>query len=344
MHLKIVAHYKYKLLEFLNNLMELISIPVELFKEKRELLASVEIPTIIQRAIDQLKEKYPMLTHTSNTHTGRHFQNDSRGNFSNHKYTKHNHQSHARRAERPRIGTRELSREDMSRKDFVANMNKLSRQNYDSILRLIRTTYNSNFLSNYMDIIWDLMIRQNDYQDLHIQVIEHLLQLTPLEKKQMVQSYWNDKCEEFFEQKKWTPEGEILTALQSTHSEEYDEFCDYIKWKKRIGASFQAWIRMMIAGLIVARYELCFQYLMEDIEEALIKNQRKYLDCLLEWFLLIQKVLPNQNELFSTFYRSLPLMESLDKWSALIKENQLSSAFRFKLMDIKESYELFCKN
>lgn len=319
--------------------MELISIPVELFQEKRQLLANVEIPTILQRSIDQLKEKYPMLTQTSNTHGGfgRHFHGDSKPHFSN-KFTKHGDRGgHTnRRAERPRIGTRELCREDMSRKDFIANMNKLSRQNYDSILRLIRTTYNSNFLSNYMDIVWDLMIRQADYQDLHIQVIEHLLQLTPSEKKTMVSQYWNQKCTDFFENKRWVPEGDIREALQSNSNEEYDEFCDYIKWKKRIGASFQAWIRLMVSTLIDAKYDVCFCHILESIEEAIKEKQHKYLDCLLEWCLLIHKVLPIHDESFMQLYTSLALNEKIDQWKEIIKEQKLSSAFRFKLMDIQE--------
>jgi hypothetical protein len=327
--------------------MELISIPIELFQEKRQLLAHVEIPTILQRSIDQLKEKYSILTQTPHFHPpgggfGRNFHGDSKSNFSN-RFHKNNgdrggNGNHSnRRAERPRIGTRELCREDMSRKDFVANMNKLSRQNYDSILRLIRTTYNSNFLSNYMDIVWDLMIRQADYQDLHIQVIEHLLQLTPMEKKPLVSKYWNDKCIDFFEHKRWIPEGDIQEALQSNSSnEEYDEFCDYIKWKKRIGASFQGWIRLMISTMIDSQYNICFHSMIESIDNAFESNSHKYLDCLFEWFLLIHKVIPIQDELFQAFYKELALKDKIESWKETVKEKKLSSAFRFKLMDILE--------
>lgn len=341
--------------------MELISIPIDIFQEKRKHLAEVEIPTIIQRAIDQLKSKFPLLTQSNHYH-GNH--SHGHGQNSNHGFGKGSGnsgegRSHGsfksnrgpgsyanRKAERPRIGTRELSREDMSRKDFVANMNKLSRQNYDSILRHIRTTYNSNFLPNYMDIVWQLMMTQADYQDLHVQVIEHLLLLTPNEKKDMVQEYWNNKFTKFFDEKQWIPGDELEALLFSTeggNSEEYDEFCDYIKWKKRIGATFQAWIHLMEHNFITPQYEFCFQHFVTLIDKALEDVQPKYIDCLLEWFLRIHKIAPVHNEEFMKIYKSLDIDNYTKEWLSKLQKLSLSSSFRFKIMDITEIYHKKCQ-
>jgi hypothetical protein len=234
----------------------------------------------------------------------------------------HGH-GHHRRVERPRIGIREFSREDISRKDFMANMNKMSRQNYEAILRHIRTTYNSNFLENYMDIVWAMMTRQMDYQDLYILVIQHLLQITPTEKKGVVLEYWNDRCKTYFETHAWMPTMELLDSM----SEEYDEFCDYIKWKKLTGASLTAWLRLMSNGIVEEQFELCFDTMMKQTEDAIQQSSPRLLDCFLEW--LLRMVGLDIQYIYPESY-----IVQLNDWMSTIKDRGMSSALRFKITDI----------
>jgi hypothetical protein len=279
------------------------------------------------RLVEDLKQRFPCLTTTSTPFSGRGGRGGGHGH--GHDHRRGGGGQSLRRNERPRIGVRELSREDISRKDFTANMNKLSRQNYDSILRLIRTTYNSNFLQNYMDIVWSMMLRQVDFQDLHIQVVQHLMHITPPDKKIRVSDYWNQRCRTYFDDKEWTPTDDLFG--QNT-SDEYDDFCDYIKWKKKTGASLLAWLRLMDAGVIPVHYDRCFSSIIESIQDALCEHNYKYFDCLLEWFLQMVKfgvTLPSHQ-----FPDNIHII--LNDWLDVIQEQKLSSALRFRLMDIRE--------
>lgn len=332
--------------------MDCIVVP---FVRFQELYNEEPLETGITQTIQGLKSRFPCLLHTSQGtpgghgggHHGAHGGNGGRwGNQDGHSHTNGHggHHGHrrghrhgrgappsARRADRPRIGTRELSREDISRKDFMANMNKLSRQNYDAILRLIRTTYNSNFLPNYMDILWTMMIRQPDFQDLHIQVIQHLLTITPPERKTFVQTYWDNRCKVYFQEKQWTPSDDLLlTASQ----DEYDEFCDYIKWKKTTGASLVAWLRLMEHAVIAADYDLCFNAVIDSIQTAFQQRMHKYIECLLEWFVQMASIG------LHAYHFPADMDFILNDWLETIKERGLSSSLRFKIMDVREHIHL----
>jgi hypothetical protein len=317
--------------------MDTIYIPFIQFKEA--LAGNVPSMTPLFKAIEELKSRFPCLTAPITSHEGGPFRshggeggtwgNDGRnGGGHHHHRRKGYHHHHHKKAERPRIGVREFSREDISRKDFTANLNKLSRQNYEAILRLIRITYNSNFLSNYMEILWTMMVRQPDFQDLHIQVIHHLLSITPPERKVQAQAYWTERFQTYFQSRPWLPPSSEF--LQAT-SEEYDTFCDYLKWKKNTGAGLVAWLRLMESDIIPADFQRCFTTVASHIEEAFSQHSFKFAECLLEWMFQMVSAVPS----------GIPedLHFQLNDWLGLIKYHGLSSALRFKIMDIQEHLE-----
>lgn len=324
--------------------MDFIVIPFARFQEIYEAAAPGDSHGTITETVMALKKRFPCLTSTARFtpefHPGRgagdHANHGGRddghsGNWGGQSRRSHgrNH-GHARqnRAERPRIGTRELNREDISKKDFIANMNKLSRQNYDTVLRLIRTTYNSNFLPNYMNILWSMMIRQPDFQDLHIQVIQHLLTITPPERKSFVQTYWSQRCQSYFQEKQWMPPDDFFAGSQG----EYDEFCDYIKWKKTTGASLLAWLRLMEHAIIPPDFPMCFNAILDGIQAAFREHTHKFAECLLEWF--VQMTTASTGVALSHLSPDLDFI--LNDWLQIIKERGLSSSLRFKIMDVRD--------
>ena len=320
--------------------MELITIDFDAFRKYYiEIDTETDVDelddyTHIKKCAEDLKQKFPYLSAST---TGRFTSGGGHENHHSEQRSKFHHRRSGpslghyqggRRPERPRIGTRELSREDISRKDFLANLNKLSRQNYESILRLIRTTYNSNFLQNYMDITWEMMLRQVDFQDLHIEVVQHLMNITPPDKKERVTNYWNERCKSYFDNKEWTPPEDIFTTQSSV--DEYDDFCDYIKWKKKTGASLLAWLRLMDAGVIPSHYAICFASIMDSIQEALKLQKYKYFDCLLEWFLQMVRFGVDKYPFGDD------IVFTLNDWMDTITHYGLSSSLRFKIMDIHD--------
>lgn len=339
--------------------MDYITIPYPQFQAQ---LNGFSGTSVLARAMEDLKARFPCLVAVAGppeSYGGRggggggggggHWGNDYEGGGGGHGghggghghhrgSRRHRHGGHGhghgghRKAERPRIGIRELSREDISRKDFTANMNKLSRQNYESILRLIRTTYNSNYLPNYMEILWTMMVRQPDFQDLYIQVIKHLLSITPPERSAFAHSYWTERCAAYFREKQWFPSfPDHLFSGNPNTNEEYDEFCDYIKWKKHTGASLLAWLRLMDDQVIPLHYPMCFGAILGGINDAFAHQSYKFAECLLEWFSQMVSVVASAEA-------ALPddIHFQLNDWLGLIKYHGLSSAMRFKIMDIQE--------
>lgn len=315
--------------------MDPVWIPLDVFQKTRENYSDEQVPHFLSRSIEQLKEKFPCITTSyvvpmskhshhegfSRGHTGGHHRSNRNGSHNNH---------HAKKHERPRIGVKDQSRDDIARKDFVANMNKLTRNNYDSILRQIRTTYNSNFLQHYMEIVWNLMVRQSEYQDLHIQVIHHLEQLTPVEKKVQIEAFWSNLYSDFLDKQPWIPSDELLDST----TVEYDEFCDYIKWKKRTIAGLQAFVRLMMSQVIPLNYEKHFQSIITSIESACESANSKLLDCLFEFLLQMYVVIPS-----NTFIPVIDemLLRHLKGWVRFVQEKSMPSSTKFKLMDLEEA-------
>ena len=339
---------------------EIISIPIDVFNALKEAWISENVPILLTRSIEGLRSRFPCLSQAPLSFHQKQSQ-DGHNNFSHrqghggghggHNHGGNGHGGHGhggggygghgghrgnrnqKRSERTRIGTRELSREDMSKKDFLANMNKLSRQNYDSILRLIRTTYNSNFLENYMDMVWELMRRQADYQDLHIQVILHLITLTPEDKKPFISQYWGDSWKAFCVNQEWLPPSHVSLKVNDAL---YDDFCDYVKWKKRTGASIQAWVRLMSLEVIPSSIIEYFTLIITSLETARTEASEELFDCIFEWLLQMFRALsPN------TYIGEIDVVigEKMIDWRIFLTTTFPQSSTRFKLLDLVDIIE-----
>lgn len=174
------------------------------------------------------------------------------------------------------------------------------------------------------------MVRQSEYQDLHIQVIHHLEQLTPVEKKVQIEAFWSNLYSDFLDKQPWIPSDELLDST----TVEYDEFCDYIKWKKRTIAGLQAFVRLMMSQVIPLNYEKHFQSIITSIESACESANSKLLDCLFEFLLQMYVVIPS-----NTFIPVIDemLLRYLKGWVRFVQEKSMPSSTKFKLMDLEEA-------
>jgi len=136
-------------------------------------------------------------------------------------------------AERVKIGGKAATTEEKLRKEFFSLMNKLTEGNKEQILKNVLANHVSQdptheHITVYVNIIWDMMLRNRDIQNLYI---ETLLKFVGNES---IREYTYEECQrvynEYIETHKWLPPEAIIDSGEVS---EYDEFCDFMKWKKR---------------------------------------------------------------------------------------------------------------
>jgi hypothetical protein len=140
----------------------------------------------------------------------------------------------ALRTEVIKIGSRELSRENLARKDFIALMNKLTEQNKGSILQSVRNVYREDCVAIYVGILWDMIQRQPDSTPLYLDTLKVLCQCST--SSHIWHDTWKHVWDEFRTNRHWQPSPSILGQ-----EGDYNEFCDFVKWKKRALAALRAW-------------------------------------------------------------------------------------------------------
>ena len=136
------------------------------------------------------------------------------------------------RTDKIKIGSRELSRENFGRKDFLALMNKLTLKNQDTIVGTLKNVFRDECLSIYCEITWDMMQRSPEFHELYMHVILVIESIT--EHKEEWKKFWSGKGETFSSSRGWCPPTDVI------NDEDYDEFCAFVKWKKKTNASLKA--------------------------------------------------------------------------------------------------------
>lgn len=154
--------------------------------------------------------------------------------------------------ERPRIGNQDISTEAIITKDFQGLLNKLSKSNYSNILISIEKQFIEDYLFIYIEILWKYFQKQPNYQDLYINILDNIYELIKNDdvRKQLNQ-YWKNKWVNFIDNNEWIISRQMIKdSLNDNENEGYDEFCDYVKEKKRLIAVAQSWARMYNSNYI----------------------------------------------------------------------------------------------
>lgn len=220
--------------------------------------------------------------------------------------------------ERPRIGNKELSIEAITRKEFMSLMNKLTLNNKNTILKSLKNMIRIEYTDLYIDIIWDLMQRAPDFRNVYFEVLK-LFPGESLVKK------WNDIWNSYYVQRYWLPAEQILND-----NEDYDEFCDFVKWKKRAIASIHVWI-MLFEKDIIDIIDVLICEIVNDcmLEFNKVNYNTKKADSLLEQILILVN--------FTKTEKDDHIIELVKKW--LPRAEELKPSSRFKLYDINDHLE-----
>jgi hypothetical protein len=240
------------------------------------------------------------------------------------KHKRHRHEYKGNRSEKVKIGCRDLSRENFGRKDFMALMNKMTNANKAAILQSIKNAYRDDCQNIYTEITWSMMQKSPEFHELHWSVIDIIYQAT--DRKSDWQNSWQAIAEDFVKDQKWIPPESVL------QSEDYDEFCEFVKWRKSTIAAIRALCMLQDHHWIIASFRKSVSdALMESIQMQINKHDAigdKLTDALIE-------------QLYTLFSvtNHAPMIQEGATWFKQHMEGTLARlrpATRFKLYDLQE--------
>lgn len=135
-------------------------------------------------------------------------------------------QRHNRRVRR--IGDRDLSTENLTKKSMMMLMNKLSATNKEHIIKQVRNAFRAEYAEMITHTVWEFMLLCPDHQDIYSDV---LIMLTP-----HINMYIHEIWEKFVATDGW--------IIRVCNMEEYDDFCEYVKLKKRALAAVRGFMQL----------------------------------------------------------------------------------------------------
>jgi hypothetical protein len=228
---------------------------------------------------------------------------------------------------RPRIGGDTVAKDALVRREFMSLINKLTAANKEHIMKEIKRVHNSEYTYVYVAVLWDMMQRMIDLQYIYIVVFE-VLGCTTSECDELWTSY--------VETKGWLPPKDCV------QEQDYDEFCDFIKWKKRAVACVSAFSQLgthkMLSNGASVLHDMTL-HIIQDCEGVL----EKYSSCSSDVQLanaLMEQVCMLFKCAKST--RNDQVLAHIRQFAEQYKQKSqsISPMVRFKILDL---YDLFCK-
>jgi hypothetical protein len=227
--------------------------------------------------------------------------------------------------EKLRIGTggRELSKEDRMKRDFMSFVNRLSDGNRKNISTYFKTNFQTEFIDTYIRLIWEAMLRTEDFQHLYVDCLEEICMIVYENNRVDFIIKINDISSKYFNDIKWIPSIELINEAN------YDDFCDFVKWKKTSITYIHGFAKFI-------NKEWLYVSLYDDLSTTLITSITKYLseipegckvtDALLEQLLVVLEYTKGAQD------------TSTRKYIEDLNERRISfrPSTRFKIYDIKE--------
>ena len=235
--------------------------------------------------------------------------------------------------------------EGLARKEFMPLMNKLTQKNKSAIMMQIKNIIRPVNVKVYIDIIWGICLDCPMYQALYVEALE--LVATASQDIMGIKKSLNERFCNFIDEEKYIPPA----AITPTSTEEYDEFCDYMKWKKRALATISLLIILEKTGFVEAVC-LLTKDLLDTCNEYLNAKLYEQADIILEQLMLIYTHgLSNSNTQPKNLSSSLtpipcPYVDEITTFTGcwLPLTNQMRPSTRFKFYSFAETMERNSRN
>lgn len=147
--------------------------------------------------------------------------------------------------ERTKIGNKSTDKESTILKDLQSCLNKLTHKNYDSIEKKIHKIFEQQYIALFVKILWNYLQIQPEFQELYIRIMASLYSIMDDDGIIEIGNIWNRIWQKYISCKEWQLSKELV---EQSHN--YQDFCDYVKEKKRLSAIAQAWARLIHLGMI----------------------------------------------------------------------------------------------
>lgn len=214
-----------------------------------------------------------------------------------------------------------ITEDDVARKEFISYLNKLSIQNAKQIIQSILKILRPNYIPLYIQLVWEIMMVQHDYQELYIELLNEMK--TVLDEVSIA-----NECKILWEGYV-NKEGWLLKLHKQQDA--YNDFCDYVKEKKCIYGALKAWMTLLDHQWIhnVTPHTL-IGYLLKAISDivAVAPCDKEQLECLFQQIYNYMRYAVTIEDFKKLLY---------DDWGQYNKN--WSPFVKFKWLDIKESYE-----
>ena len=162
-----------------------------------------------------------------------------------------------------------LKRKILGLLNKITTKNKLSL--YDNIKEIIKTNDNHTVI----EIIWEY-IKLNE-NDLYSNILSFF-------DKDFSDNYIDSKWKKYIELREWDPPKSFYDNNILLLNDEYDLYCDYVKWKKNVNNMNNIWLKFKFEEIQTLLY-LLFNYTLFIIEEN--KVYKHIIDIYLEQILKI---------------------------------------------------------
>jgi len=164
----------------------------------------------------------------------------------------------------------EFSKTSEIKRSLIGYLNKLSHKNKENIYEKIREIINNNVM---LDEIFNIILNyiKTSEDDIYCNILE-------LFDKDYVALNIDKIWDNYLTNKEWNPPQYVYENNLLLLNDEYDLYCDYIKWKKKIHNMNKVWVKYKNEELIVL-----LNNIYNHVEEITNKDVHKYiLDILLE--------------------------------------------------------------
>lgn len=144
-----------------------------------------------------------------------------------------------------KIGTNDSTVECVFKKDLISLLNKASITNLETISERLLQTFKIEFIDIFVNTLWSYFKIQQVFQPVYIQLLTKLYKTLSEEDANRMDLLWIDLWNIHTVNEEWRISSSLI---EQSHN--YDDFCEYIKEKKRLNAIVEGFSRLINAGII----------------------------------------------------------------------------------------------
>lgn len=216
------------------------------------------------------------------------------------------------------IGNSDGSDESVFKKELILALNKISEKNFDTLSAHIMAIFKVKHGGLFMNTLWDYFKLQPTFQHLYIKLLSNILTIDTDDRiiKQLAVMWAS-----YVKNDEWKIEYKLV---EDSHN--YDDFCEYLKAKKKLNAIAQGWARLIETGIVVVpnAFDWCDAMLAHAFEVDLSNVvYRSMVDSYIE-----------QIREYCKYLRSPP-SDFVDK-VVLLKSMDIQKSTKFKIMDFMD--------